>query len=206
MLKHLSVFLLVALSSISHALDEDRLWLPVKYQTLYLSLVKAASVAETLQRCAVVVEGTLDLEQSQPDHPIYRIQCRQENGRTYNEMVDGVSFATLTTVEIVEPELTEEEKEALRIQEEARRMEEIARQKRDAWQQCRQQLLDRTRMMMELAWQEELDGPREPDAYSEEEIRFAVDFDARSMWDEALRYTAECSVRDGAAEVVLRKR
>src|SRR5687768_15959346 len=93
------------------ALDSQRLWLPTRYQTLYLPLVKAAETAESLDRCVTVIEGTIDLEQSRPEHPIYRILCRQENGRTYNEMVDGLTFATLTTHQIVEPELTLEEQE-----------------------------------------------------------------------------------------------
>jgi hypothetical protein len=206
MLKHFLIFLLMATSSIGHALDENRLWLPVRYQTLYLSLLKAASIAEELERCVDVVEGTLDLEQSETNHPIYRIQCRQENGWTYNEMVDGLSFATLTTVKVIEPELTAEEKEVLRVQEEIRRQEEIARQKQVAWQECRSQLLDRTRLMMNLIWQTEIEGLVEPEAYSEEEQRFSVDFDARSMWEEPLHYTADCTVRNGVAEVVLHKR
>lgn len=206
MAKFFPILVLMVASSIGHALDEDRLWLPVRYQTLYLSLVKAASVAEELERCVSVVEGTLDLEQSKPEHPIYRIQCRQESGRTYNEMVDGLSFATLTTVEVVEPELSAEEQEMLRVQEELRRQEEIARQKQDAWQVCRSQLLERTKLMMDLTWQTEIEGEREPEVYSEEEIRFSVDFDARSMWEEPLHYTADCTLRNGSTEVVLRKR
>lgn len=206
MAKFFPILVLMVASSIGHALDEDRLWLPVRYQTLYLSLVKAASVAEELERCVSVVEGTLDLEQSKPEHPVYRIQCRQESGRTYNEMVDGLSFATLTTVEVVEPELSAEEQEMLRVQEELRRQEEIARQKQDAWQVCRSQLLERTKLMMDLTWQTEIEGEREPEVYSEEEIRFSVDFDARSMWEEPLHYTADCTLRNGSTEVVLRKR
>jgi hypothetical protein len=185
------MLLLLAVSSIGHALDKERLWLPVKYQTLYLPLVKAASVAQALERCVTVVEGTLDLEQSKPSHPIYRIQCRQENGRTYNEIVDGVSFAPLTTVTVIEPE---------------RVAEEVARQKQIAWQKCQAPLIDRTRLMQELVWQTALEDLVEPQVYSEEEVRFAVNFDARSMGGEPLHYKAECTVRKGSVEIVLRKR
>lgn len=191
MARHVAILLLLAVSSISHALDKERLWLPVKYQTLYLPLVKAASVAQALERCVTVVEGTLDLEQSKPSHPIYRIQCRQESGRTYNEMVDGVSFAPLTTVTEIEPE---------------RAAEEVARQKRMAWQKCQTPLIDRTRLMQGLVWQTEIGELVEPQVYSEEEVRFSVNFDARSMRGESLYYNAECTVRNGSAEVVLRKR
>lgn len=206
MMRYLSVLALIAVSSPGHAFDESRLWLPAKYQTLYLSLVKAATAAEELDRCVAVVEGTVDLEQSQPNHPIYRIQCRQESGRTYNEMVDGVSFATLTTAKVIEPELTAEQQEMLRIQEEIQRQEEIATRKRHAWQECHKKIIDRTQLMMDLTWNTEIDGSKEPETYTEEEMHFTVDFDARSMWQEPLHYTAECTVRNDTAEVVLRKR
>lgn len=200
------IALMVAMSPWAHGLDVNRLWLPIKYQTHYLSLVEAATVAEALERCVTVVEGTLDLEQSVPEHPIYRIQCRQANGRTYNEMVDGLSFDTLTTVEMIEPEPTEEELERLRIEEERRRQEEVARRKREAWQLCQSQLIERTQLMSELQWLADITGPLEPDSYSDEEVRFSVGFDARSMWREPLHYMAECSVSNGLADVVLRKR
>ena len=205
-MKYVSGLLLMAVSVSGYALDEDRLWLPIKYQTLYLSLVKAATVAEELDRCVAVVEGTVDMEQSQPNHPIYRIQCRQESGRTYNEMVDGISFATLTTEKVVKPELTAEEQEMLRVQEEIRRQEEIASHKLRAWEECRRQMIDRTQLMLDLTWKTEIEGLVEPEIYTDEEVSFSVDFDARSMWQEPLHYTAECTVRNDAAEVVLLKR
>ena len=187
-------------------MDAGRLWLPAKYQANYLSLVKAAEAAEAIERCVTVVEGTQDLEQSRADHPIYRILCRQENGRTYNEMVDGLSFETLTTPKIIEPVLTPEEQERLRLQEEQRRLAEIAQQKATAWELCRQELLQRTRMMIDLQWQADLESPMEPVEFTEDLTRFTVDFNARSMWNEALHYSAECAVAAGAASVKLQKR
>lgn len=192
--------------SVASAVDSQRLWLPVKYQTRYLDLIRAAETAEAIDRCVSVVEGTLDLEQSQPQHPIYRILCRQENGRTYNEMVDGLTFATLTTPKIVEPVLTPEEQERMRQQEEVRRLAEIAHRKATAWQACRQELVNRTHLMMELHWAEDLDAPLEPTEFTAEAARFFVNFNARSMWGEPLRYTAECAYTADSAVVTLRKR
>lgn len=60
--------------------------------------------------------------------------------------------------------------------------------------------------MKDLRWEAGIEGLIEPDVYSEEEMRFLVNFDARSMKKEPLRYTAECLVRDDLVEVVLRKR
>lgn len=202
----LPVLFLLLISKWSYALDEKRLWLPVKYQALYLPLVEAATAAEALERCVDVVEGTIDLEQSAAGQPIFRIVCRQENGRTYSEMVDGISFATMTTPKVVAPEPTAEELEQQRLQEEQRRQAEVDRAKRDAWQLCRMQMLERTRMMMDLVWLTDIETQREPDVHTENEIGFTLSFDARSMWREPLHYTAECVVRGVSAEVSLRKR
>jgi hypothetical protein len=178
--------LLLTASALSHAGDKNRLWLPVKYQTLYMSLVKAASTAEELDRCESVVEGTLDLDQSTPDHPIFRILCRQESGLTYNEMVDGLSFVTLTT-----PPDSEEHRQ-IRAQ--------------LAWQQCRAHLVERTQLMADLRWLTDLDAPLEPAAITAEEVRFFVDFDAKSLGRESLRYRGECAVVRDKVEVALRQR
>jgi hypothetical protein len=198
--------LLFCLCGSALAVDEQRLWLPVRYQTHYLDLVKAAEAAEAHDRCVTVMEGTIDLEQSRPEHAIYRILCRQESGRTYNEMVDGLTFATFTTPKVVEPELTPEQQELLGQQEEEHRMMEIARRKSDAWAVCRESLRERTRMMLELHWLVDLESAVEPVVFDDEMARFVVDFDARGMAGEALLYSAECSFIAGAAEVRLRKR
>lgn len=197
---------LITVSAFCHAVDESRLWLPVKYQMLHLSLLKAASVAEEVERCVTVVEGTLDLEQSRPEHPIFRILCRQNNGRTYNEMVDGLNFATLTTPKVVEREPTPEEIERLRIEEEERQRQEIVAQKLNAWQQCKTQLIERTRLMLDLVWLVDMELPMEPQSFSPDEIRFSVRFDARSMWREPLHYIGECVIREGVLQVSLNKR
>lgn len=192
--KAFSGLILLIASAASHAVDESRLWLPIKYQSLHSSLIKAASAADEVDRCMVVVEGTLDLEQSKPERPIFRILCRQENGRTYNEMVDGLSFATLTTPKKTESELVPDEDEQLRLQ------------KLDAWQQCRELLVEHTRLMQDLVWLTDLDAPPEPEFFSAEEIRYSVSFDARSAWREPLHYVGQCIVRQGVPEVLLSKR
>lgn len=188
------------------ALDERRLWLPVRYQSLYLPLVKAAQRAEALDRCVTVMEGTMDIEQSRPGHPIFRILCRQPNGHTYNEMVDGLTFTTLTTPAVVERELTQEEQELLRQQEQARRQAEIAARKTEAWEFCRRKLVYSTRMMLSLQWLVDLEGLPEPEVFEEDNIRFRADFDARNMQGELLHFTAECRVAGELADVRLRKR
>ena len=189
----------------SLSLDESRLWLPKKYQTQYLSLVKAAKVAEALDRCVDVLEGTLDFGQSTKDHPVYRILCRQENQRNYNEMVDGLSFEPLTTVEIPEPEISPEQQEARRKAEEARKKAEEELRKLNFWQMCHAAIMDRTKMMINLKWLSEPEP--EPKSFDENGAVYEVNFNAESIWGKALKYRAVCEVSEQAgADLKLLKR
>lgn len=188
------LLVLLAAPCLSFALDESRLWLPKRYQTLYLKLVDAAVAAEGIDRCVTVLEGTIDLDASNVSHPIYRILCRQENGRSYNEMVDGITFETLTTPKIVEPELSEEELEAIRLAEEARKAALLEQRKRDFWALCHMEIQQRTRLMIDFTWVSEI--PPEPTLLEEVEATFEVDFNAKNMWKKDLRYRAQCRVGD----------
>jgi len=85
------VFLLLLFLPLSAlSVDASRLWLPVKYQKHYMELMKAAKVAESIKRCTVVLEGTIDVGESKDGHPIFRVLCRQKSGKSYNEMIDGI--------------------------------------------------------------------------------------------------------------------
>lgn len=165
------------------AVDESRLWLPLSYQKFYLPLVRAAHAAQSLDRCEQLLEGTIDLDQSRAGHPMFRILCRQANGRSYNEMVDGVSFETLTTAKIVKPESTPEE---IRQREAQQRVIQF-------WRVCHSNLLERTSWMMELYWLTE--GMPEPDRDDEESIAFTVHFDAKNKRGHDLHFQAQCTVR-----------
>lgn len=174
--------------------DESRLWLAKSQHKYFLSLVQAAQVAETLERCSEVLEGTLDREQSAPNHPIFRVLCRQPNGRSYNEMVDGLSFETLTTPKPVVVELTPEELEQLRRQQEERERQQTERRHDRFWQLCEAALSEKTRMMIDLAWLTQ--GRPEPASFDSHSASFAVDFNARSVWGEPLKFRANCIAGD----------
>lgn len=189
----------------SWALDDSSLWLPKKYQTLYLPLVRAATAAESIERCVQVLEGTLDLGQSSEGHPIFRILCRQQNGRSYIEMVDGLTFATLTTPKIVEVELTPEQKETLRRQEEAKKQAEEAELKRLYWLQCEATIQQRTRMMQEMLWLSSL--PPEPTRFDDQSGEFLVYFDAKNIWGKPLQYEVWCQSNvDSVIDIRVSKR
>lgn len=165
-----------ALASSSAAVDESRLWLPVKDQIYYLQLKKAASAAEQLGRCTKVLEGTIDREQSKPEHPIFRILCMQATGRNYNEMVDGVTFETLTTYIPIVEEPTEEEHES---------------KKRIRFGLCHSALKSKTEFMTDLKWY--FESYLEPTSYDGEVAVFQFDFDASNPSGDTLEYRAYCS-------------
>jgi hypothetical protein len=182
----------------AYAIDESRLWLPVSQQKYYLDLKAAAESAEELDVCVTVLRGTLDREQSSVDHPIYRILCRRDDGVSYNEMVDGVTFETLTNVKRSSGELSEEELEKLLL-------EKLLRKKKYT-KLCEEEFKHATRTMNKL---QRLTPPNpEPDMYDGEVASYSYNFDAESMQRQPLHFSAICSVNqhgEVAVEIVRRK-
>lgn len=197
-------FLTAAFSESGWALDENRLWLPVSHEKLFLDLKKAAEKTEALDRCKEVVRGTIDLRRSKAEHPIYRIQCRQSNLRTYNEMVDGLSFETLTTkVEKVE-ELSEADKEALRLEEERKQAEALQELKDGYRESCLNELASKTKLFKQKVL---LDPVPEPVEFASEKAKFYIDFDSVDLNEISLKYRAICiAQQDESVEIHIRKR
>ncbi len=184
-----------ALTSSVYAVDDDRLWLSGSHSPLFIDLKQAALAAESLERCVSVVEGTIDLDDSMPDHPIYRILCRQKNRRTYNEMVDGISFKTLTTKIEIQVVPTEDELEALRIAEEKRKQEAKTVRVESLSDICEQAIKDKSRLMKDVVWLTPL--PIQPVEMDDISAKFSVDFDAKGVHGGALKYRANCFFTDG---------
>lgn len=203
-----SLSALVAASLIcseANGLDESRLWLPTKYERHYLDLRDSALAAEALDRCVSVVSGTVDLQRSREQALIFRIQCRQENGRTYNEMVDGNTKKTLTTV-IEEPKaLTPEELEQLRLDEERRLQEAREAQRLVLFQACLERFQSKTQLFEGLKL---LNEGSETQEFDEEKnkAKFYFDFDAVDMDNKPLQYRAVCMASDDGLQFRVRKR
>ncbi len=178
--KFASALIVACLTSpVALPLDEKRLWLPVKYHGLFLDLKKAALTAESLDSCVTVLRGTIDLDQSQKAKPVYRILCRRANGKSYNQMIDGV------TLEPIVPPPTVEELEAQRLAIEGR------------WLSCEDSLKQKTRLMQGVTWISAL--PPEPRHYGEGATNFTVDFDAQNTRGVPLKYRAMCQfLSDGS--------
>ncbi len=196
----------IAISLISSplaAVEDKDLWLPGRYAPIFLELKKAAEAAESLDRCVRVQQGTIDLDDSRPDHPVYRILCKQENGRNYNEMVDGLSFETLTTKVEIPVEPTAEELEAIRLAEEKRKEEEKQVRISHLWGLCEEKIRHRVRLMSDFSWVTEL--PVTPDVFEEASVTFTVDFDAKDMHKQPLYYRAVCDFSENDALAVMIK-
>ncbi|WP_075188355.1 hypothetical protein [Teredinibacter haidensis] len=179
------------------AINEERLWLPAKYHKYYLDLKESAQAAENLDICVEVLRGTLDFEQSSKNRPIFRIQCRREDGLSYNEMVDGVSKETLTHKAPTEGPLSVKEVERLRMLEEKR--------KQDYRESCLDEFQKQTIFMLGL----QLHTPEQanPLEFNDDSAVFIMEFDAKNIAGTPLKYRATCRVgTDKSAEVVIKPR
>ena len=183
------------LSAASGAVDNDRLWLPAKYGGLFLKLKEAAELTEQkVDRCQKVMRGTIDLEQSTNEKPIFRILCKQESGLTYNEMVDGLNMVTLTTP--IPPEKTPEElAEEARLKAEAEALEKekaFIKAREELWVACNDMLDQKIEYMHNVVKLTEGIPARTGDFNDLAEVRFLINFNAEDMDGNALRYQATC--------------
>lgn len=180
----------LSISPMSAEAYDDKIWLPKAYESHYLKLVKATEQALALERCVEILDATIDLGQSTQERPMYRILCQQANNRSYTEMVDGVTFDTLTTPK--PPPETEEQK-ALRLAEElAAKKAALVKRIRGCWQLCNAVLLERTQDMSSLTWMQ-AEQPI-PTKQTDDYVVFTVDFNANGLSGEKLRYRARCKV------------
>lgn len=178
------------ITTAAQAVEDDRLWLPSNFAEQFLDLKKAAESAEALERCQTVLQGTIDLEKSDKQRPIYRILCRQKNGASYNEMVDGLSFETLTTTSEQPEQMTPEELEAIRLEEERQLQEARENRIKSLWEVCHAAVKRKTAYMQEVKWLQEL--PPEPAEFTDTSVNFRVDIDAQSPSGDALKFVADC--------------
>lgn len=154
-------------------LNTETLWLPKRYRKFKMPLIRAAKTTLLLDRCEEIKQGTIDLDQGSREHPMYRILCRQPDGNTYNEIVDGLTFETLVTEEVTDDEV-------------------MRRREANLVAACYAQVLEKTAMMKALSWL----SPKRPepleinDAYA----IYRWDFNAQSVDGDELHYKALCHV------------
>ncbi len=192
-------------------LDESRLWLPVSYKQYHFELLASGLAAEAQRECERVVEGTVDLDRSTLEKPVFRVLCRNADGRTFNLLVDGLTRAILTPGDEIDQLLTPAQRAARlrqREQAEERRQQRLAaekdrqlRQRKERyWSLCEEALQPFIANMLSVQW---LEAPR-AGLITEEGAEFARNFTARDFSGTALHFTAECSVTtEGGAKAAV---
>lgn len=151
--KMLCASVLLAASPFGWSVTNERLWLPQEYRIHYIKLKEAALVVEALDQCNEILRGTLDLDLSTTEHSYYRFLCRQPDGVTYSEIVDGITLVPRSmAAEEPPPETTKElekrlareaaeaEQERQQAAERVRREEELARREVERAQQAAEQV------------------------------------------------------------------
>lgn len=166
-------------------LDPSVLWLPLKYQKLQAKLYTAAEAALYQPRCIEVRSGTIDLRQSSPDVPVFRILCKEASGMTYTEVVTADGYESLTP-----------KKNALLacyelLKRETKLMQELT------WVPPKPLASYPSEKAARLAGAKGV-STIEEDADGNRHEHYLWDFDAESVNGEALHYRAECNAVNGA--------
>lgn len=189
-----SLLILLFSATVCEAIDESRLWLPGTHRFLFIDLQQAAQSAENLDKCTKVLSGTVDLDQSTKEKPIFRILCRKKNGKTYSEMVDGVTKQTLTTLQGAEAVLSLEALQALREREgNSRKVQAINEQIKLFWPVCKSAFDKRTAQMIKVKTL--FDGDIDPVEYRQLQSTFQFQFNAEDPSGAPLEYETTCRVR-----------
>lgn len=173
------------------AVPDSRLWLPVSYRVHMGKLRKAAKLVEDqAESCETIISGSLHVDLSSKQRPIFKFVCRNPQRRSFALLIDGISQ------EVVDSRNPSETKsfEALRQEKLARleqqRVEAELSRRAHFWTLCEQALERRTTNMRDLQWLT-TDKP-EPDVSLEGHVRYFVNFDAKDFKGKHLRYRAEC--------------
>lgn len=234
--RHLSAALLFCWVSVGHTqtVDLDQLWLPQSYLRHLPRLYDAAQLVDASSRCAEFITGTVAVDRSRLEYPVFTFTCRDQNRQTYALLVDGLTLNKLDDtrpegfISFDDLELEYQREQAL-AQERQQRREELAQlraqrqQEREEqrqrqlwleqeqqraerlWSICWGQLQERVGNMAELEWlTEAMPAPgydlapdaEEPEVGEQPAMVFVIDFNARDIVGQALRYRAQCTVTD----------
>jgi hypothetical protein len=214
-----------SVNQVAGKVADSQLLLPGSYRKHFSSLQRAAQLASNTEQCVRFLQGGLQLDRSMPEHPVFRILCRNERNQSYALLVDGlslhllddtrpggtISFAALQQEADAERERQRvlEEKYAEEALAEAKRLEDVElhraaqelmrlenERKLMLWDYCLQELKAKAQNMQALAWLT-LAMP-EPQADSGNRLSFYIDFDAQDLYQQPLYYRAECSIQDKA--------
>lgn len=221
--RRLSAVLLFCLASAGQAqtVDLDQLWLPQSYLRYLPRLYDAAQLVDASSRCGEFITGTVAVDRSHLDHPVFTFTCRDHHRQTYSLLVDGLTlhkiddtrpegFITFDDLELEyqrEQALAEERQQyreelaQKRLQREYERQEQKRAER--LWPVCWEPLQKRVGRMAELEWlTDTMPAPGYADTHAIDDsgvderppMVFVIDFNARDIAGQALQYRAHCTV------------
>lgn len=190
--------------------DASRLWLPKSEAKHYKTLLAAAELATADESCSTLLEGTIDLEQSSLERPLFRIQCRGPDGLSFNTMIEGQELQALPSTRPDSAVLDGAPIRSRKIDPvAAKTMQsqriEMADVPHPAWPACQSALVEQTQKMLALKWLQK--WPLQAEPPSAEQGHFTADFDAVDPYRQPLRYRALCTYGpDSAVKVEILRR
>lgn len=193
----------MSVSPVARAVEQDLLWLPRNYNHHYKTLYRAAVTVEEHDRCAKVIAASLSEAESNIEHPIFKITCRDKARISFVAVVDGFTNEILNLPPSLSEEPVELEPEIELSPEEA--AEEAHQNKlNEHWQFCFAQVERRAQKLHVLEWLHE--GQSEPVEESETALLYHVDFNARTENGEALAFRAHCEFGEGEKNIEIHAR
>lgn len=180
MAKLLTSLFLLLLFNTSQA--DVYMWLPLSYQEKDADLSKAVDIIMDTERCERALKATISQDRSTIAHPVFKVLCRDNEGVTYWELVDGVSLTVIKdSVPGVDAEKVAADKK-LKL--------------KNMWRTCSSMMDEQYLSFLNvkvLTKQQPMEIVK-PD----KSTHFYVDFDAVSSFGESLRYTADCIFNDNS--------
>lgn len=155
------------------AVELEQLWVPKSYLRHLPRLYDAAQLVENSSRCEEFLEGSMALDQSSLEYPVFKFRCRNAERKTYGLLVDGPSLEKLDdtrpggTISFAQLE-QEYQQELERQKERERKREELA-----ALEEQKRQEAQALAELEEQRKQEELERQRRRAWWVEEQKRRA---------------------------------
>lgn len=155
-----AILLVSSLPTVATAVGLEQLHLPKSYLRYLPQLLDGGKLVASTERCQQFLSGTLNLDKSTPDEPVFLYTCRDHRQRTYSLLVDG------NTHDIIDPsrpsgrisfaELQAEidrqrERERARAAEEAAAIAELQQERAEVQRQREQELERQAREQARLA-------------------------------------------------------
>ncbi|MCV6626208.1 MAG: hypothetical protein OIF38_08935 [Cellvibrionaceae bacterium] len=158
---------------------EAYLWLPASYKSQLPALQAAAEVAATNPRCLTLLKGTINVDHSTQEAPVFRFLCRDKNRKTFGFLLDGKSYKAF------DPSDSRFHKGP------------SERSMREYWSSCQRAISD---MYEDYRTIKILTKKRpKPILYQDATVGIAIDFDAISLIGEPLQFRAECIFNSGTS-------